>query len=123
MVVFEDYFLRILEANDIDVEAVKQEARELMDREQFEGPESLPIPDALARLFVTANDVPPQQHVAMQAAFQEFVDSSISKTINFPFNATRQDVAQAYRQAIDEGCKGLTVYRVGSRQRQVLSTK
>ncbi len=79
------------------------------------------IPREIRRLFVTAHDVPPQQHVRMQAVFQRFSDSGVSKTINMPSSATKADVADAFLLAYELGCKGLTVFRSGSRENQVLS--
>lgn len=79
------------------------------------------LPDSLRRLFVTAHDVPPAHHVRMQAAFQRHSDSGVSKTINLPPTATPRDVADAFRLAHHLGCKGLTVFRSGSRGDQVLS--
>ncbi len=79
------------------------------------------IPDDLRRLFVTAHDVTPEQHVRMQAAFQRYSDSGVSKTINLPARATKADVASAFTLAYQLGCKGLTVFRSGSRENQVLS--
>ena len=73
--------------------------------------------------FVVSSDITAKQHVRMQAAIQAFVDNSISKTCNFPEGATEEDVAQAYVQAWELGCKGLTVYVTGSRQEVVLETK
>jgi ribonucleoside-diphosphate reductase alpha chain len=79
------------------------------------------IPREIRRLFVTAHDVPPQQHVRMQAVFQRFSDSGVSKTINMPSSATKADVADAFLLAYELGCKGLTVFRSGSSENQVLS--
>ena len=79
------------------------------------------IPREIRRLFVTAHDVPPQQHVRMQAVFQRLSDSGVSKTINLPSSATKADVADAFLLAYELGCKGLTVFRSGSREAQVLS--
>lgn len=79
------------------------------------------IPADLRRLFVTAHDVSPDYHVRMQAAFQRGSDSGVSKTINLPPHATREDVAAAFRLAHRLQCKGLTVFRSGSRTAQVLS--
>ncbi len=79
------------------------------------------IPEELRRLFVTAHDVSPEHHVRMQAVFQRYSDSGVSKTINLPATATQAEVAAAFLLAYRLGCKGLTVYRTGSRQRQVLS--
>lgn len=79
------------------------------------------IPVELRRLFVTAHDVAPEQHVRMQAVFQRYSDSGVSKTINLPATSTQADVASAFRLAYQLGCKGLTVFRSGSREKQVLS--
>lgn len=79
------------------------------------------IPDDLRRLFVTAHDIAPAHHVRMQAMFQRYSDSGVSKTINLPSTATRDEIASAFVLAHDLGCKGLTVYRSGSRKHQVLA--
>jgi ribonucleoside-diphosphate reductase alpha chain len=80
------------------------------------------VPEEIRRVFAVSGDISAEEHVRMQAAMQAFVDNSLSKTINFPAGATPEEVAQAYLLAWELGCKGITVYVTGSREKVVLET-
>ncbi|MEG1879602.1 MAG: adenosylcobalamin-dependent ribonucleoside-diphosphate reductase, partial [Pseudoflavonifractor sp.] len=105
-----------LEADGLYNEDLMQQVIEHGTLAHIEG-----IPEALRRVFVCAHDVSPKWHVRMQAAFQEFTDNAVSKTVNFPHDATQEEVAEVYTLAYTLGCKGTTIYRDGSRDEQVLN--
>ncbi len=99
-------------------------SRELIDKIAEKGSlrDISEIPDDVKKVFITAHDISPLDHIRMQAAFQKHVDNAVSKTVNFSHNAAPKEVEDAYFLAYGLGCKGVTVYRDGSREEQVLST-
>jgi len=117
----------LVEVNPLFEEIAKERkfySEELMQRIAEHGTvHDIPeVPDDMRRLFVTAHDITPEVHIEMQAAFQNHTDNAVSKTVNFPNSATIEDVEKVYRLAYQTGCKGVTIYRDGSRDEQVLST-
>ncbi len=99
-------------------------SRELMDKIAGRGSihDLEEIPGEVREVFVTAHDVTPEWHVRIQAAFQKYTDNAVSKTVNLPRDATLDDVRKVYDLAYELGCKGVTIYRDGSKEHQVLST-
>jgi ribonucleoside-diphosphate reductase alpha chain len=93
--------------------------REIAERGSVRGMDA--VPADIQHIFGTALDIAPVWHVRMQAAFQRFTDNAVSKTVNFPEGANPDDVREVYTLAYREGCKGVTIYRYGSREAQVLS--
>jgi len=124
LVEFDDYFLRVLEENDLDVEAVKKEAQAQMAENDFDGIDGLStVPDAIGELFVTTGDLSAKDHAGVQVACQEGVDSAISKTVNAPNDSTLEDAKEVFEYIYDHGGKGVTYYRDGTRSKQVLTTR
>jgi ribonucleoside-diphosphate reductase alpha chain len=116
---------RLLETNKIFEEVARKRgfySEELMNKIAKSGSvqKFKEIPGDVRSVFVTALDIKPEWHVKMQAAFQKYTDNAVSKTINFPPNATIDDVKKAYELAFKLKCKGITVYRYGSKAEQVL---
>ncbi|MEM3677474.1 MAG: ribonucleotide reductase, partial [Candidatus Bathyarchaeia archaeon] len=116
---------RLLEVNPLFEEAARREgfySDELMMKVARKGSvrELDEVPPSIRRLFATALDIEPEWHVRIQAAFQKYTDNAVSKTINFPHDATVDDVRRAFLLAYELGCKGITVYRYGSKKEQVL---
>ena len=118
---FSPAFVKALEEAHIDAETRERIFQKVAPTGSCQGVEE--VPEALQRVFVVASDIPAEGHIRMQAALQAFTDASISKTINFPATATEEDVATAFRLAWHLGCKGLTVYVAGSREKVVLETE
>ncbi|NLV68034.1 MAG: vitamin B12-dependent ribonucleotide reductase [Spirochaetes bacterium] len=118
---------RLIESNPAFKEAVRTlgsgyDFNEIMDRVAQHGSASevSELPENIRRIFVTAHDVSPEWHIKTQSAFQRYVDNAVSKTVNFSSDATVEDIRTVYDMAYDLGCKGVTVYRDGSRDNQVL---
>lgn len=112
-----DLALKAADLSDEEREIIVSEVAKVGSCQNVPG-----VPEAVRHAFVVAADIDPEEHVHMQAAIQAFIDNSISKTCNFPSNATEDDVANAYNLAWNLNCKGLTVYVTGSRKKVVLET-
>jgi len=117
---------KLLEVNPYFEEVANDQrfySRELMDEIAKRGSikKMKQIPKDVRKVFVTAHDVSPDWHIRMQAAFQKYTDNAVSKTVNLPHDATVNDVMKVYNLAYELGCKGVTIYRDGSKENQVLS--
>jgi ribonucleoside-diphosphate reductase alpha chain len=117
---------KLLEVNPFFEEVANDKrfySRELMDEIAKRGSlkKIKQIPKDVRKVFVTAHDVSPEWHTRMQAAFQKYTDNAVSKTVNLPHDATVDDVTKVYNLANELGCKGVTIYRDGSKENQVLS--
>jgi ribonucleoside-diphosphate reductase alpha chain len=128
------YTRRVMD--DIELEFLNKDFVEIAKREGFYSDalleqlasspsiQGIPdIPERVKRVFVTTFDIEARQHIEIQAAFQKYTDNAVSKTINLPRFAARDDVREAYLLAHRNGCKGITLYRHGSREKQVLACK
>ncbi|MGA1848843.1 MAG: vitamin B12-dependent ribonucleotide reductase [Thermoplasmatota archaeon] len=118
---------RLVEVHNYFKEIARREgyfSEELMDKISEKGTVRglNQVPEKYQKIFTTAHDVTPEWHIRMQAAFQRYTDNAVSKTVNFSHDATVEDVKKVYMMAYDLGCKGVTIYRDGSREEQVLST-
>lgn len=123
LVEFDSLFLKVLEVNDIDVDAVKEETQELMENNEFDGVQDLDtVPDEIAKLFVVTSDLNAKEHASVMCAVQEGVDSSISKTMNAHKDSTIVDAKEVFEYIFENGGKSVTYYRDGSRSKQVLTT-
>jgi ribonucleoside-diphosphate reductase alpha chain len=117
---------KLIEINPFFEKVAKERGfwtRELMEKIAESGSVQVfdEIPNDIKAVFVTAHDISPAEHITIQAAFQKYVDNAVSKTVNFPHKATPKDVENVYLLAYNLGCKGVTVYRDGSREQQVLT--
>lgn len=116
---------RLVEVHPLFERVLKQKglySEELMKKVIEEGSiKDLDLPDDVKSVFVTAHDISPKWHTKLQATFQKHTDNAVSKTVNFPNSATREDVKKVYLLAYEMGCKGVTIYRDGSREEQVLN--
>lgn len=117
---------KLVEVNPLFEEVAKKEgfySKQLMELVAEHGSlkDLEEVPAKFRNIFVTAHDIDPEWHIKIQAAFQRYTDNAVSKTINFANSATKEEVARAYMLAFKEGCKGVTVYRDGSRDAQVLT--
>ena len=113
-------FEQALDRAGIGPEAKETLVRQVMERGTCQGVPG--VPAEIQEVFAVSGDISAEEHVRMQAALQAFVDNSLSKTVNFPAGATEEDVATAYKLAWELGCKGITVYVTGSRDKVVLET-
>jgi len=104
--------------DSLPLEAAKMLFSQVAEKGSVQGVGDLS--EEVQRRFVSALEIAPEWHIKMQAAFQEYCDNAVSKTVNFPYHATLEDVEKVYRMAYSLGCKGITVYRSGSRESEVL---
>lgn len=117
---------KLIEVNILFEEVAKKDgfySRKLMEEIAEKGSikDIEDVPEEYKKIFVTSHDIAPLWHIRMQAVFQKYTDNAVSKTVNFPHNATKDDVQEVYMLAFKLGCKGVTIYRDKSREEQVLN--
>ncbi len=110
------YFERVAKERGFHSEELMKKIAEVGSVRHLDG-----VPADVQRIFATAHDITPEWHIKLQAAFQKHTDNAVSKTVNFPNEATTDDVENVYLMAFRSGCKGVTIYRDGSREEQVLN--
>lgn len=113
------YFMEAAEKEGIKQEVIEK----IIEKGKLSEINDPKIPEWMRGVFITSSEISAWGHIKMQAAIQEYTDNAVSKTINFPHSATKEDIAEAYLLADELNCRGLTVYRDGSRQEQVLYIK
>jgi ribonucleoside-diphosphate reductase alpha chain len=125
LVIFDPIFENELNKIATDKKWNEQKKKEIIKQIEEQG--SLKhikdIPDEIKKVFVTTHEIEPEFHIKIQSVWQKYFDNAVSKTINFPSNATIEDIKKVYISAWKLGCKGITIYRDGSKQDQVLTTK
>ncbi len=104
-----DYFFKIAKERGFYSEELKEK---VMVKGYLRGIKE--VPKEIKRLFKTAHEIPPEDHIEMQTSFQEFTDNAVSKTINMPYRSKKEDVAKAFLLAYEKGCKGITIFRYGT---------
>ncbi|NWF76534.1 MAG: adenosylcobalamin-dependent ribonucleoside-diphosphate reductase [Nitrospirae bacterium] len=109
------YFFRIAKERGFYSEELKNK---VIQKGHLWGIKEVPVD--IKRLFKTAHEIPPEDHIEMQACFQEFTDNAVSKTINMPYRAKKEDVAKAFMLAYEKGCKGITIFRYGTAKKGTL---
>ena len=110
------YFERVAKERGFHSEELMKKIADVGSVRHLDG-----VPADVQRIFATAHDITPEWHIKLQAAFQKHTDNAVSKTVNFPNEATSDDVENVYMMAFRSGCKGVTIYRDGSREEQVLN--
>ncbi|MCM8774690.1 MAG: ribonucleotide-diphosphate reductase subunit alpha, partial [Candidatus Omnitrophica bacterium] len=110
------YFEKFVKENNLYNKKILREIARKGSLQNIKG-----IPENIKRVFVTAFDIPAKQHILVQSKFQKWTDNAVSKTINLPYDATVEDVRKIYFMAYKLKCKGITIYRYGSKEEQVLS--